>query len=141
VDILEFGSSQMNLFHFRLKPIPIAICGLLLGVILLFGWHFWNVSPRVAIRSPEGGVAIGGNVTSSTIVIPAADSEAFPPPAPKEIVTYVSPSPYRDPVQIIISALLLVVSLFVILSKKYGPKEQHWAFATIGTLIGFWFKS
>jgi anaerobic C4-dicarboxylate transporter len=47
----------------------------------------------------------------------------------------------KDVVQVIISVLLLAASIFVILSKKYAEKEQHWAYGTIGTLIGFWLKT
>jgi hypothetical protein len=47
----------------------------------------------------------------------------------------------RDTVQLTISALLMAASLFVILSKKYGPKEQYWAYGTLGTLVGFWLKA
>lgn len=47
----------------------------------------------------------------------------------------------KDVVQVIISVLLLAASVFVILSKSYGEKEQHWAYGTIGTLIGFWLKT
>jgi hypothetical protein len=32
-------------------------------------------------------------------------------------------------------------SLHVILAKRYGPKDKHWAYATIGTIIGFWLNS
>jgi uncharacterized membrane protein YkvI len=38
------------------------------------------------------------------------------------------------------SAILLLASLFVILRKDYGPKDKHWAYGTIGTLIGFWLR-
>ncbi len=44
----------------------------------------------------------------------------------------------RQLVQIIISVLLLLASLFVVLSSKYAPKDKHWAYGTIGTLVGFW---
>jgi hypothetical protein len=30
--------------------------------------------------------------------------------------------------------------LFVVLSKKYDANEQNWAFATMGTVVGFWLK-
>jgi hypothetical protein len=47
----------------------------------------------------------------------------------------------KDIVQVIISVLLVGASVFVILSNRYGEKEQHWAYGTIGTLIGFWLKT
>ena len=51
------------------------------------------------------------------------------------------PVPTRTIVQILISALLAALSLFVILSDRYGSKQQHWAYATMGALIGFWLKA
>ena len=44
-------------------------------------------------------------------------------------------------VQIIISVLLAVVSLFVVRSDRYGSKQRHWAYGTIGVLLGFWLKA
>jgi hypothetical protein len=49
--------------------------------------------------------------------------------------------PTRMIVQILISALLAALSLFVILSDRYGSKQQRWAYATMGALIGFWLKA
>jgi hypothetical protein len=43
-------------------------------------------------------------------------------------------------VQIIISVVLLVASLFVVLSPKHGPQDKHWAYGTIGVLVGFWLR-
>lgn len=42
--------------------------------------------------------------------------------------------------QLAISVLLMIASLFVILSARYGPKDKHWAYGTVGTLLGFWFQ-
>jgi hypothetical protein len=44
-------------------------------------------------------------------------------------------------VQILISVLLAAASLFVIVSDRYGSKQQNWAYATIGVLLGFWLKA
>jgi hypothetical protein len=46
----------------------------------------------------------------------------------------------REWVEIIISVVLLVASLFIVLSSKYGPTDKHWAYSTIGTLVGFWLR-
>jgi hypothetical protein len=40
--------------------------------------------------------------------------------------------------QEIITGILLLASLFVILAKRYSPADKHWAYATIGTIVGFW---
>jgi preprotein translocase subunit SecF len=42
--------------------------------------------------------------------------------------------------RILVTIVLLTAALFVILSKRFQPKDKHWAYATIGTLIGFWLK-
>jgi hypothetical protein len=47
----------------------------------------------------------------------------------------------KELVQMLISALLLAASLFVILSAKYAPKDKHWAYTTVGTILGFWFRT
>ena len=38
------------------------------------------------------------------------------------------------------SIALIVAGLFVILSGKYAPIDKHWAYATIGTIVGHWLK-
>lgn len=43
--------------------------------------------------------------------------------------------------QVLISVALLVASLYVILSKEYDSKDKHWAYGTVGTLLGFWLKA
>ncbi len=42
--------------------------------------------------------------------------------------------------QATVTLILLLASLFVILSGQYDPNSQHWAFATVGTILGFWLK-
>jgi hypothetical protein len=51
-------------------------------------------------------------------------------------------SPYhtQDLMRIIISLMLLPCALFIILSSRYKPTDKHWAYATVGTIIGFWLK-
>ena len=42
--------------------------------------------------------------------------------------------------QIAISAVLLAAALYIILSTSFSPSEKHWAYGTVGTIIGFWLK-
>jgi hypothetical protein len=42
--------------------------------------------------------------------------------------------------QALVTLVLLSASLLVILSAKYDPNSKHWAFATVGTIVGFWLK-
>lgn len=46
----------------------------------------------------------------------------------------------RTIMQIAVSMCLLGASLFVILAGGYDPNAKHWAFATVGTILGFWLK-
>ena len=39
------------------------------------------------------------------------------------------------------STSLAALSLSVIYSDRYAAKQQHWAYATIGVLLGFWLKA
>jgi hypothetical protein len=43
--------------------------------------------------------------------------------------------------QIVISLALLAATLFVILSKSYPAKDKHWAYSTLGMVVGFWLKT
>jgi hypothetical protein len=36
------------------------------------------------------------------------------------------------------SFVLLVAALWVILSKRYGPTDRHWAYGIIGMIVGYW---
>jgi hypothetical protein len=71
---------------------------------------------------------------------------AFIPPQ-TYTVEYKSGFPYAETddtlklyVRIAVSALFAGAGLFVVLSKKYDANEQNWAFATMGTVVGFWLK-
>jgi ABC-type sulfate transport system permease subunit len=39
-----------------------------------------------------------------------------------------------------ISLALLAASIYIILSSRFGPKDKHWAYGTVGTLLGYWLK-
>jgi len=41
----------------------------------------------------------------------------------------------------IFSGLAFVAALFVILNKTYRPPERHWAFGTVGMILGYWLKT
>jgi Tfp pilus assembly major pilin PilA len=43
--------------------------------------------------------------------------------------------------QVVVSLVLLSATLFVVLSKKYDAKDKHWAYATVGLIIGFWLRT
>ena len=39
-----------------------------------------------------------------------------------------------------ISLLFGAPAIFVVLSERYQPREKHWAFTTLGTILGFWLR-
>jgi hypothetical protein len=39
-----------------------------------------------------------------------------------------------------VSLIVLSAALYVILSGKYPAKVENWAYATIGTVLGFWLR-
>jgi hypothetical protein len=41
----------------------------------------------------------------------------------------------------ILSGVILACALYVILSKRFQPREKHWAYGVVGTLIGYWLKA
>jgi len=55
------------------------------------------------------------------------------------------PKPWTSDVpiimQVVVSLVLLSATLFVVLSKKYDAKDKHWAYATVGLIIGFWLRT
>ena len=42
--------------------------------------------------------------------------------------------------QVIVTLALLVPCLLVIVSNGYDQNAKHWAFGTVGTILGFWLK-
>ena len=42
--------------------------------------------------------------------------------------------------QMAISLFLGAPAIFVVLSKRYQAREKHWAFTTLGTILGFWLR-
>jgi hypothetical protein len=46
----------------------------------------------------------------------------------------------QEIMQVIISIALLASGLFVVLSHEYGATEQHWAYGSMGTVVGFWLR-
>ena len=101
---------------------------LVLGVIVLLGLG-WAARSETAyywfyhLRDLAGDVFGLWTTPKSTKLI---DEGPFPP---------------RVIVQIAVSVLLLALSLMVLYSDRYAARQQHWAYATIGVLLGFWLKA
>jgi len=42
--------------------------------------------------------------------------------------------------QMVLSLIVIGAGLFMILSKRYDASNEHWAYGTVGTVVGFWLK-
>jgi hypothetical protein len=40
--------------------------------------------------------------------------------------------------QIAVTIILLIASFFIILSNNFGQVDRRWAYATVGTILGYW---
>jgi hypothetical protein len=56
------------------------------------------------------------------------------------LATPVGSSGNVPPFSAAVSMIVLIAALYVILSKRYPPKVEHWAYATVGTVLGFWLR-
>ena len=63
---------------------------------------------------------------------------SHPPPPPPGIMLSRLDLPPAFVVQVVVSGIVLFSSLTVILLKRYSPKDKHWAYASVGTILGFW---
>lgn len=50
------------------------------------------------------------------------------------------PGPSVPPFSVMVSFIVLLAALWVILSKWYPPEVEHWAYAMVGTVVGFWLR-
>jgi hypothetical protein len=65
------------------------------------------------------------------------------PPGEKQQVTTPSvstPTSFRMIMPMVVSVVSLAGGLFVILAKRYQSSDRHWAYATVGTIVGYWLK-
>ena len=42
--------------------------------------------------------------------------------------------------QIVMSLFLGTPAIFVVLSKRYQARDKHWAYTTLGMILGFWLR-
>jgi hypothetical protein len=47
---------------------------------------------------------------------------------------------FRLGMQTVVSMIVLGGSLYIIMSQHYDPKDKHWAYGSVGTILGFWLK-
>jgi hypothetical protein len=120
--------------------------------LLFFGGLLMLIGVPVLMQLQESGVGPihfprRPNPEPSFAASPEPSAEPTPPaPNLNETEHQNVGSPSRlglDPrltMQIAVSLVLLVATLFVILAQRFAPKDKHWAYTTLGTVIGFWLK-
>jgi hypothetical protein len=98
----------------RYAPLALAVAGFsLIGL-----WFYW----RVPLPSWMWGPELWNILTQSAPVV-------LPSPPSNELRQALF---VRLVMQVLVSLICLTSSLYVILAKKYQPKDKHWAFATVG---------
>lgn len=65
--------------------------------------------------------------------VPTATATPLPTPVPAK-----APVDQKWIVSLIFSGIMLLASLWIILSKKYPDETAKWAYGTVGTLGGYW---
>ncbi|MGB0015036.1 MAG: hypothetical protein WBQ03_25815 [Candidatus Sulfotelmatobacter sp.] len=86
----------------------------------------------VHIRTPRDAA---GSVTPKNLDIPPGDTRLV------EADTVNIPSYAKNIMPVVVSVILLIGGLFIILAKRYQPSDRHWAYATVGTIVGYWLKA
>ena len=47
----------------------------------------------------------------------------------------------RVTMKVVFSAVVLASGVFIILSRQYSPQDKHWAYGSLGTILGYWLKA
>jgi len=47
----------------------------------------------------------------------------------------------RPAMQAVVTLALLLPCLVMIMSNSYDASSKHWAFGTVGTILGYWLKA
>jgi cell division protein FtsL len=85
------------------------------------------------------GIAHMVDGATSNYAVQSARTSKQITPLPKirqaQLLAYV-----RLGMQVLISLVVLAGALYIILSMKYDAKDKHWAYGSIGTIIGYWLK-
>jgi len=42
--------------------------------------------------------------------------------------------------QMVVSLAILATSLYIIISHSFNLQDKHWAYASAGTILGFWLR-
>jgi hypothetical protein len=98
-----------------------------------------SVEPSLADRMREAAererIAAGKPPLPKSRRVPGLNALPLKKRKADEVLSAAGPA-----MQILLSLTLVSAGLFMILSGHYDPNSQHWAFATIGTVVGFWLK-
>jgi hypothetical protein len=70
----------------------------------------------------------------------------YPPPFSGHTLSYPAGSDehvkaiIKIAMQVLVSIGTGIPAVFIILAKRYGPKEKHWAYGTVGLIAGYWLR-
>jgi len=81
---------------------------------------------------------IGGVLLVFVLAFVPKPAPRPPPPPGMAVIHSLPPDPAH--MQVLVSLVLLAAGLYVILSKQYDAQDKHWAYGTVGTLVGFWLR-
>jgi hypothetical protein len=151
------GGLMIGFYRWGYLPLIIALVGLGAGLIAAFWWG-WRArkgrGSKVQISArwdfmPESTMLPGWLFVAAvvSIVLPGWGlvEDFFHEPNHIKWLpfTFISPELLsRGPsiFKMTVTLILLFASLFVIMSQRYPARDKHWAYGTIGTLIGYWLK-
>ena len=135
--------------HWIVSVFP--ILSFMVGIIALGTLGFWGYRTQMSKASEtfwmDTSIPIPDALRHNQEVNHAPAPAAGPPQRQslsKRVLTteqHSSSVSSRIVIQIVISIALLGAALFIILSERYDSNSKHWAFATVGTILGFWLKA
>jgi hypothetical protein len=51
-----------------------------------------------------------------------------------------TPSEIKTLMQVFVSFVVMSGALYIVLSLRYTAAEKHWAFGSLGTILGLWLR-
>lgn len=118
----------------RMRKAPIIFFVFGIAVLGALAWVKYN-SGTTPVIIPGYEVQLCPNIGGKAVCPLGQERKAEPPP-PEHIFSIFT----RGDIQAAITFVLLLPSLFIILSSRFAPNDKHWAYATVGTILGFWLK-
>ncbi len=61
-------------------------------------------------------------------------------PSPTKKRTWTAQAEIKSKMQVAVSIILLCAALIIVLVPAYAPNDKHWAYGSLGTILGFWLR-